>query len=186
MSASTGTRTVLDAAAVGIPDEHYGEEIMVCCTLKQGTACTVDQLREYCLKNLGKYKTPKVIKLLDYLPKGPSGKIQRLRLPALVNELIVKNSSNIVPEQIDEVVCEHPEVIDAASTGIPDERCGQDILLCCTLKPGSSCTERDLRDFCADRLGEIKTPKIVKVVQMLPRNASGMIERARLSELLND
>jgi long-chain acyl-CoA synthetase len=180
-----GHPDVLDAAAVGIPDEHYGEEIMVCCTLKQGTACTVDQLREYCLKNLGKYKAPKIIKLLDYLPKGPSGKIQRLRLPALVNELIVKDSFNIVPEQIDEVICEHPEVLDAASAGIPDEQCGQEILLCCTLKPGSSCTEQELRDYCVNRLGEFKSPKIVKLVQKLPRDASGMIERAKLSELLN-
>lgn len=175
---------VLDAAAVGIPDEHYGEEIMVCCTLKQGAACTEDQLHEYCLKHLGKYKTPKVIKLLDYLPKGPSGKIQRLRLPAMVNELIVKDGANIVPEQIDEIVCEHSAVLDAASAGIPDERCGQEVLLCCTLKPGGSCTEQELRDYCVERLGEFKSPKVIKIVQKLPKDASGRIERARLPDLL--
>jgi len=71
---------VQDAAAVGIPDEHYGEEIMVCLTLKPGHTCTEEQLRAHCLEHLGKYKTPKVIKILDELPKGPSGKIQRLKL----------------------------------------------------------------------------------------------------------
>jgi acyl-CoA synthetase (AMP-forming)/AMP-acid ligase II len=77
---------VQDAAAVGIPDKHYGEEIMVCLTLKPGCACTEEQLRSHCLEHLGKYKTPKVIRILDQLPKGPSGKIQRLRLAEIVGE----------------------------------------------------------------------------------------------------
>jgi long-chain acyl-CoA synthetase len=75
---------ILDAAACGIPDEHYGEEIMVCYTLKPGCSCTEDELREHALKHLGKYKTPKTIICVEELPKGPSGKIQRLKLPEMV------------------------------------------------------------------------------------------------------
>lgn len=75
---------VLDAAAVGIPDEHYGEEIMCCCVLKPDCECTEEELREHCLEHLGDFKTPKVIKVMDDLPKGPSGKIQRLKLPEMV------------------------------------------------------------------------------------------------------
>ena len=72
--------SVLDAAAVGIPDEIYGEEIMACVELKPECKLSEDELREHCLKHLGKFKTPKVIKVLEKLPKGPSGKIQRLNL----------------------------------------------------------------------------------------------------------
>jgi acyl-CoA synthetase (AMP-forming)/AMP-acid ligase II len=71
---------VQDAAAVGIPDKHYGEEIMCCVVLKSGCTATEEELRDHCLKHLGEFKTPKVIKLMDDLPKGPSGKIQRLKL----------------------------------------------------------------------------------------------------------
>ena len=78
---------ILDAAAVGIPDEHYGEEIMCCCVLKPDCTCTEEELREHCKEHLGEFKTPKVIKLMDELPKGPSGKIQRLKLPDLVKRL---------------------------------------------------------------------------------------------------
>jgi acyl-CoA synthetase (AMP-forming)/AMP-acid ligase II len=78
---------VLDAAAVGIPDDQYGEEIMCCCVLKPNCTCTEEELREHCEEHLGKFKTPKVIKLMDELPKGPSGKIQRLKLPDLVKRL---------------------------------------------------------------------------------------------------
>jgi long-chain acyl-CoA synthetase len=71
---------VLEAAAVGIPDENYGQEIMACVVLKPGVACTTEEIRQFAFGELGKYKTPKIIKLVDDLPKGPSGKTQRLKL----------------------------------------------------------------------------------------------------------
>jgi len=71
---------VLDAAAVGIPDKDYGEEIMACVVSKPGINITEEELRNHCLKHLGEFKTPKKIKFFDELPKGPSGKIQRLKL----------------------------------------------------------------------------------------------------------
>jgi acyl-CoA synthetase (AMP-forming)/AMP-acid ligase II len=71
---------VLDAAAVGVPDEDYGEEIMCCCVLRPDCECTEEELLVHCREHLGDFKTPKSIKLMDELPKGPSGKIQRLML----------------------------------------------------------------------------------------------------------
>ena len=78
---------ILDAAAVGIPDDTYGEEILACVTLQPGSNVTEQELLDHCLELLGKFKTPKTIKLLEELPKGPSGKIQRLKLPDLIQKL---------------------------------------------------------------------------------------------------
>ena len=71
---------VLEAAAVGMPDSHYGQEIMVAVVLKPGAVSTVEELAAFCERELGRYKAPKLIRLLDELPKGPSGKVQRLKL----------------------------------------------------------------------------------------------------------
>ncbi|MCC6532671.1 MAG: AMP-binding protein [Burkholderiales bacterium] len=71
---------VLEAAAVGIADAHYGQEILAAVVLKPGQACSEDELRAFCERELGRYKTPKRIRVLDELPKGPSGKVQRLKL----------------------------------------------------------------------------------------------------------
>ena len=71
---------VLEAAAVGIPDANYGQEIMACVILKPGMKCSVEELANFSTQELGKYKTPKIIKLVSELPKGPSGKVQRLKL----------------------------------------------------------------------------------------------------------
>ena len=71
---------ILEAAAVGIPDIHYGQEIMACVVLKPDCSCSEQELLAYCQVELGKYKTPKLIRFMADLPKGPSGKVQRLKL----------------------------------------------------------------------------------------------------------
>ena len=71
---------VLEAATVGIPDAFYGQEIMACVVLKPGAACSSDELMRFSQGELGQYKTPRLIKFVEQLPKGPSGKVQRLKL----------------------------------------------------------------------------------------------------------
>jgi acyl-CoA synthetase (AMP-forming)/AMP-acid ligase II len=76
---------VLDAAAVGIPDRHYGQEIMACVVVRDGQRCSEQELLDFCSRELGRYKTPKMIRFVDDLPRGPSGKVQRLRLADLAS-----------------------------------------------------------------------------------------------------
>ncbi len=71
---------VLEAAAVGIPDAHYGQEILACVVPKPGAVLSEEELRAFCLAELGRYKTPKAFRFIAELPKGPSGKVQRLKL----------------------------------------------------------------------------------------------------------
>ena len=71
---------VLEAAAVGIPDPNYGQDILACVVLKPGARCDEAELRAHCLAELGRYKSPRLLRLVTALPKGPSGKVQRLKL----------------------------------------------------------------------------------------------------------
>jgi acyl-CoA synthetase (AMP-forming)/AMP-acid ligase II len=75
---------VLDAAAVGIPDKHYGQEIMVCIVLRPERNTNETEIRTFCEVHLGKFKTPKMIYFVSELPRGPSGKVQRLKLPEFI------------------------------------------------------------------------------------------------------
>ena len=76
---------VLEAAAVGVADDDYGQEILGCVVLKPGAQCSEDALREHCVAQLGRYKTPRYFRFVDELPKGPSGKVQRLKLARLLS-----------------------------------------------------------------------------------------------------
>jgi long-chain acyl-CoA synthetase len=79
---------VLDAAAVGVPDPAYGQEIVAFVVPRVSAdvvdaadaAELVDELRRHCLIELGRYKTPKEFRFVTELPRGPSGKVQRLKL----------------------------------------------------------------------------------------------------------
>ncbi|WP_028231997.1 AMP-binding protein [Paraburkholderia mimosarum] len=76
---------VLDAAAVGVPDSAYGQEIVAFVVARDAHwlgAPDPQDLREHCLRELGRYKTPKEFRFVDELPRGPSGKVQRLKLVA--------------------------------------------------------------------------------------------------------
>jgi long-chain acyl-CoA synthetase len=72
--------SVLEAAAVGVPDREYGQEILACIVVKPDRALTRDEVDEHCRRELGRYKSPRYVRFVDALPKGPSGKVQRMKL----------------------------------------------------------------------------------------------------------
>jgi len=101
-----------------------------------------------------------------------------------LKELIIKGGENIAPKEIDEACYKHPAILQAAAVGIPDERYGEEIMLCCTLKPGHSLAEEDLRVHCEMHLGKFKTPKVIRFMEDLPKGPSGKIQRLKLPELV--
>lgn len=68
------------AAAVGVPDDVYGEETAAFIKLKKGQRLTQEEVREYCKNHLAYYKVPKYVRFVEELPQGGNGKIQRLKL----------------------------------------------------------------------------------------------------------
>ena len=71
---------VLEAAAVGVPDHYLGEDLVAFVVLRAGHVVDERELLTFCERRLGHFKTPTRIHFAQDLPKGPSGKVQRLRL----------------------------------------------------------------------------------------------------------
>jgi long-chain acyl-CoA synthetase len=68
---------VAEAAVIGIPDEHLGEEIGAAVALKPATTATTDELRAFVKDRVAPYKYPRYVWIIPDLPKGPTGKILR-------------------------------------------------------------------------------------------------------------
>jgi long-chain acyl-CoA synthetase len=100
-----------------------------------------------------------------------------------IKELIIKGGENIAPREIDEALLRHPAVLEAAAVGIPDPHYGQEILAAVVPKPGIGCREEELLAFCEQELGRYKTPKILRLVEELPKGPSGKVQRLKLLEL---
>jgi acyl-CoA synthetase (AMP-forming)/AMP-acid ligase II len=101
-----------------------------------------------------------------------------------IKELIIKGGENIAPREIDEVLYQHPAVLEAAAVGVPDEHYGEEIMGCVVLKPDCTATEEELRGHCLKHLGKFKTPKIIAFMQELPKGPSGKIQRLKLADVL--
>jgi amino acid adenylation domain-containing protein len=71
---------ILEAAAVGVPDRYFGEDAIAFVVLRPEAGTDERELLSFCETRLGHFKTPSRIHFLQELPKGPSGKVQRLRL----------------------------------------------------------------------------------------------------------
>jgi long-chain acyl-CoA synthetase len=92
-------------------------------------------------------------------------------------DMIIAGGYNIYPREVDEVLFQHPKVADAVSVGIPDAYRGETIKAFVVLKPGETAEEKDIIDFCREKLAAYKLPKTVEFRDSLPKSAVGKILR---------
>ncbi|MFI6438039.1 long-chain fatty acid--CoA ligase [Streptomyces sp. NPDC050759] len=71
---------VAEAAVIGVPHEAYGEEVAAVVTLKPGAEATPDEMRQFAKDRVAPYKYPRIVRLAEQLPKGPTGKILKRAL----------------------------------------------------------------------------------------------------------
>ena len=77
---------VVEAAAFARPCKTYGERVEAAVRLCEGSQASADELISICIERVGKFKAPERVHILNDLPKGPSGKIQRMKLAGLISE----------------------------------------------------------------------------------------------------
>ena len=133
-----------------------------------------------------KYYTAEALEPDGWLHTGDLGYMDHdgfVFVTGRIKELVIKGGENISPREIDEVLYKHPAVLEAAAVGIPDDQYGEEIVCCCVLKPDCECTEEELREYCREHLGDFKTPKMVKVVEEIPKGPSGKLQRLKLREI---
>ena len=136
------------------------------------------------------YKDPEAtVKTLGpdgWMHTGDIGYLDRdgfLFVTGRIKEIIIKGGENIAPREIDEALLRHPAVLEAAAVGIPDANYGQEIMACVVLKPGVRCTVEELAEFSRLELGQYKAPKVIRLVQELPKGPSGKVQRLKLLDI---
>jgi long-chain acyl-CoA synthetase len=90
-------------------------------------------------------------------------------------ELIIRGGYNVYPREVEEVLYEHPDVLEAAVVGVPDERLGEEVAALVVPRPGAAPDPDELRAWTKGRLAAYKYPRVVVVVDDLPRGPSGKI-----------
>jgi acyl-CoA synthetase (AMP-forming)/AMP-acid ligase II len=97
-------------------------------------------------------------------------------------DMIISGGENIFPREIEEILYGHPAVQEAAVIGIPDPYWVEKVHAIIVLKEGKSTDEKELIDFCKERLARFKAPKSVEFAESLPKNPAGKILKRQLRE----
>jgi long-chain acyl-CoA synthetase len=97
-------------------------------------------------------------------------------------DMIIASGYNIYPRDVEEVIFEHPKVLDVAVAGIPDARRGETVKAYVVLKEGETATEEEIIEFCRERMSKYKVPTAVDFRDELPKTMVGKVLRRVLVE----
>jgi len=97
-------------------------------------------------------------------------------------DIIIDGGFKIYPREVEEVLYQHPGVLEAAAYGIPDPYRGERLKVVVVPRPGVQLTCEDILEFCQPRLATYKLPKIVEFRQELPKSMVGKVLRRLLRE----
>jgi long-chain acyl-CoA synthetase len=97
-----------------------------------------------------------------------------------IKDMIVSGGENIYPAEVENVLCDHPAVAEAAVIGVPDDTWGETVKAVIVLARGCSVTEAELTAYCGERLAGYKRPRSFDFVTDLPRTPSGKILKREL------
>jgi long-chain acyl-CoA synthetase len=97
-------------------------------------------------------------------------------------DMILRGGFNVYPREVEEVLYEHEAVAEAAVIGIPHESHGEEVKAFVSLAPGARSTPEELQAFCKDRLAAYKYPRIVEIIDSLPKGPTGKILKRELRD----
>jgi acyl-CoA synthetase (AMP-forming)/AMP-acid ligase II len=89
--------------------------------------------------------------------------------------MIISGGFNIYPSEIEQVIWAHPAVMDCAVVGLPDADWGEKVIAVIELKAGTSAMAEEFIAVCREKLGSLKTPKLVLFWESLPRSPVGKV-----------
>lgn len=98
-------------------------------------------------------------------------------------DMIRSGGENIYPAELEDALAAHDRIRDIAVIAVPDERFTEAVCAVVVLHPGCALSLEQLQEFSRDRLASYKTPRHLRLVDELPRTASGKVQKFRLREM---
>lgn len=97
-------------------------------------------------------------------------------------DMIICGGENIYPKEVENVLYQHPAILEAAVIGVPDDVWGESVYACIVVRDGYSVNESEIIEFCKEHLASYKKPKKVEIVKELPKTSVGKISKVAMRE----
>ncbi|MEM8536767.1 MAG: acyl--CoA ligase [Pseudomonadota bacterium] len=107
-----------------------------------------------------------------------------LTLTGRLKEIINRGGEKVSPLEVDGVLSAHPAIAQVVTFALPHPKLGEEVAAAVVLREGEEMTDRDVRDFAAERLADFKVPRKVVILDEIPKGATGKLQRIGLAEKL--
>ncbi|WP_195210445.1 class I adenylate-forming enzyme family protein [Actinomarinicola tropica] len=97
-------------------------------------------------------------------------------------DVVIVSGFNVYPGEVESALLQHPDVVDAAVVGEPDDRTGEAVVAYVVVRPGATADAESLGDAVGERLARYKCPRAVRLVHRIPRGLGGKVQRHRLPD----
>jgi fatty-acyl-CoA synthase len=105
-----------------------------------------------------------------------------LNIVGRIKDMVIRGGENIYPREIEEFLYTHPDIEDVQVVGVPDARYGEELCAWVKLRPGSSLTTEQVREFCSGKIAHYKVPRYVRVTQEFPMTVTGKVQKFKMRE----
>jgi acetyltransferase-like isoleucine patch superfamily enzyme/acyl carrier protein len=102
-----------------------------------------------------------------------------------IKEIINRGGEKISPREVDEVLIQHPAIVQAIAFAVPHVTLGEDIAAAVVLRENTPVTESEIRNFASARLADFKVPSQVVIVENIPKGPTGKLQRIGLANKLS-
>jgi acyl-CoA synthetase (AMP-forming)/AMP-acid ligase II len=101
-----------------------------------------------------------------------------------LKEIINRGGEKISPREVDEILMDHPSVLQCVTFSVPHSKLGEEVAAAVVLRDGTSASEKELREFAAVRLADFKVPRKILILAEIPKGTTGKLQRIGLAQKL--
>jgi acyl-CoA synthetase (AMP-forming)/AMP-acid ligase II len=118
---------------------------------------------------------------------GDQGVIDKdgyVTLTGRLKEIINRGGEKISPVEVDEVLMDHPAVMQVVTFAVPHDKLGEEVGAAVVLREGMTVTDQEIRAFAAIRLADFKVPRKIVILAEIPKGATGKLQRIGMAQKL--
>ncbi|WP_340640693.1 AMP-binding protein [Bacillus atrophaeus] len=104
------------------------------------------------------------------------------RITGRLKDMLIRGGENIYPREIEELLYQHPKVLDVQVVGVPDAKFGEEAAAWIKLKEGQTASPEELQAYCKGKIARHKIPRYIVFTNEYPMTASGKIQKFKLRE----
>jgi fatty-acyl-CoA synthase len=99
-----------------------------------------------------------------------------------LKDMLIRGGENIFPREIEEFLYRHPKIQAVQVFGVPDKKYGEEVCAWVQLRPGTTATDQEIREFCCGQIAQHKVPRYVRFVSEFPLTVTGKVQKFIMRE----